>query len=75
MSTSGAGSIRVEVQDADGSPLPGFSIADCHDVIGDELDRAVSWAGGSDLSSLAGTPARLRFELSDADLYALEFAR
>ncbi len=74
MSTSAAGSIRVEIQDAGGSPLEGFSFADCHDVIGDELERAVSWRGGSDVSHLAGKPVRLRFVLSDADLYAMRFA-
>jgi hypothetical protein len=33
----------------------------------------VEWRGGSDLSSLAGQPIRLRFWLKDADLFALQF--
>ncbi len=74
MSTSAAGCIRVEIQGADGAPLEGLALADCHDVIGDELERAVSWRSGSDLSGLARTAVRLRFALSDADLYAMRFA-
>ena len=33
----------------------------------------IDWAGGDDLSRLAGTPIRLRFVLKGADLYALRF--
>ncbi|MSP12247.1 MAG: hypothetical protein EXR62_04725 [Chloroflexi bacterium] len=71
--TSAAGGVWVEVQDGAGQPIPGFSRADCYEVIGDELDRVVAWQGGSDLSALAGTPVRLKFILKDADLYAMRF--
>ncbi|MCR4412183.1 MAG: hypothetical protein NUV77_07125 [Thermoguttaceae bacterium] len=73
-STSAAGSIRVEIQDAEGRPLPGFALDDCPEVFGDSLDRPVTWKQGSDLAKLAGGPIRLRFVLRDADLYALRFA-
>ena len=71
-STSAAGSIRVEVQDEAGKPLPGFSLPDCAEVYGDSLERAVSWKGG-DVSRLSGQAVRLRFELKDADVYAFRF--
>ncbi|MCY2968584.1 MAG: hypothetical protein NT069_34010 [Planctomycetota bacterium] len=69
-STSAAGLVRVEIQSAEGEPLPGFSLADCHELFGDELDRRVIWKGDSDLGALAGKPVRLRFELQDADVYS-----
>ena len=72
-STSAAGSIRVELQDAAGTPLDGFGLDDCSVIFGDELEREVRWKGGPDVSSLAGRPVRLRFELKDADLFALRF--
>jgi len=72
--TSAAGSIRVEIQNADGEPLPGFKLGDCADVFGDAIDRTVEWKDGSDVSDLAGRTVRLRFVLKDADLYALKFA-
>jgi len=73
LSTSAAGSIRVEIQDAEGKEVPGYALADCHDLFGDDLQRVVEWVGGSDVSALAGKPVRLRVELMDADLYSLRF--
>ena len=72
-STSAAGGLRVEIQNAAGQPLPGFELAECAEIIGDEIDRVVRWTGGSDVSGLAGQPVRLRFVLKDADLYSLQF--
>lgn len=73
VSTGAAGSLRVEIQDLEGKPLPGFALADCPEIIGDQIDRRVSWRGGADVSALAGRPVRLRFALRDADLYAFRF--
>lgn len=72
--TSAAGVLRVELQSPSGQPLPGFAAADCDELFGDTVDRPVSWKGSTDVSSLAGTPIRLRFVLKDADLYAFRFA-
>jgi len=72
-STSAAGAIRVELQDASGRPLPGFALADCDEVYGDDLARVVSWKNTPNLSSFAGRPVRLRFEVRDADLYSFQF--
>lgn len=72
-STGAAGSIRVELQQANGMPIPGYTLDDCEVTFGDELDRVVFWKGGSDVSGLAGQPVRLRVVLQDADLYAIRF--
>lgn len=71
--TSAAGGIRIELQDAAGKPLPGFSLADCDVLFGDQIDRVVTWQGSADVGQLAGQPVRLRIELKDADLYAIQF--
>jgi len=73
MSTSGAGSIQVEIQDAAGRPMPGHALADCPEVFGDELARTVRWKKGGDVRPLSGKTVRLRFVLKDADLYAFQF--
>jgi len=70
--TSAAGSVRVEVQNEAGEPLPGFALEDCTEIIGNELDRPVEWRGGA-VGRWAGTPVRLRLVMKDADLYALRF--
>ncbi|MHC4878492.1 MAG: hypothetical protein ACYTGL_18755 [Planctomycetota bacterium] len=72
--TSAAGSIRVELQAVDGKPIPGFALGDCAEVFGDAIDRTVTWKSGSDVSSLAGKPVRLRISLQDADLYSFQFS-
>ena len=73
LSTGAAGSVAVEIQDAGGQPVPGFTIADCQAITGDSLDRIVTWKGGADVSSLAGKPIRLRWVLKDADVFAFRF--
>ena len=70
-STSAAGSITVEIRDANGVPVPGFTAAECVEVIGDELDRVVSWENGADLSALATQPVRLHLRMVDSDLFAM----
>ncbi|QDV84183.1 hypothetical protein [Stieleria magnilauensis] len=71
--TSAAGGIRVEIQDASGTPIPGFTLAESREQIGNEIQRVVSWKSGPDVSPLAGRPVRLRFVMKDADLYAFQF--
>ncbi len=73
--TSAAGSVRVEVQNQDGSPVPGFTLEDSIEQIGDSLNRVTRWKQGADVSELAGKPVRLRFVMRDADLFALNFRR
>jgi hypothetical protein len=73
VSTSAAGSARVEIQDVGGQPRSGFALADCHAVYGDDLERTVAWKGNPDLGALAGQTVRLRFEVRDADLYSFRF--
>ena len=72
-STSAAGGVRIEIQNAHGKPLPGFALSDSVELIGNEIERAGHWKSGSDVSRLAGQTIRLRFVMKDADLYALRF--
>lgn len=75
-STSAAGSIRVQIEDASGNALPGFTFADSAELYGDSLRQPVEWKLGADVSSLANgrQPVRLRIQLRDADLYSFQFS-
>ena len=73
VSTSAAGSVWIEIQDREGEPIPGFSKADCDEIIGDRIERIVTWKNSADVSSLSGKPIRLRFVMKDADLYSMKF--
>ncbi|MBI4581414.1 MAG: hypothetical protein HY718_17055 [Planctomycetes bacterium] len=71
--TSAPGSIRVEIQDAAGKPLPGYTLSDAVEFWGDEIERVVDFKNGPDVSALAVKPIRLRFVMKDADIYAIRF--
>lgn len=69
-STGVAGNVHVEVQDAKGKPLEGYTSK----FYGDAIAHTVQWkGGGSDMSQLAGKPIRLRFSMNDTDLYSIQF--
>lgn len=72
--TSAAGEIKIELQTSDGDPIPGFTLAECREVIGNEIERSVTWESNATLGDLAGQDVRLRIVMKDADLYALRFA-
>jgi len=67
------GFIRVEIQNAAGSPVAGYALADAVPMTGDEIDGTAAWRLGSDVSALAGQPVRLRFVMDNADLFAMQF--
>ena len=71
-STSAAGGVRVELQTPSAKAIRGFSLDDCDEIFGDELERDVTWNGKSSLASIR-QPVRVRFVISDADLYAMQF--
>ena len=72
-STSAAGSVRVEIQDAGGKPIPEYRLKDCPEIIGDHVDRTIRWKSRPDIGVLAGKPVRLRFVMQDADIYSFQF--
>ena len=70
----GAGGwLKVEIQDADGAPVPGYGLADADAVVGNGIDKAVTWNGQSSVSELAGKGIRLRVVMRDLKLYAFQF--
>ena len=72
-STSAGGSVRVELQDESGQPIPDFTLADSRSLVGDAIEQQVSWKKGSAVSSLAGQTVRMKFVMQDADLFAIQF--
>ena len=54
-------------------PVEIFVLDDYPEISSDEIDRVVTFKGGSDLSHPARKPLRLRLVLKDADLYSDPF--
>jgi hypothetical protein len=71
--TGSFGTAFVELQDAEGKPIPGFTFADCEEIGGNFIDQAVHWKGKTDVSALAGRPIRIAIRMQRAKLYAFQF--
>jgi hypothetical protein len=67
------GTVRVELQGADGRPLPGCALADCEPLRANDTAAVVRWKSPQALAQLAGQPVRLRLELTSARLFAFQF--
>lgn len=73
--TSAVGSLRYEIIDEHGYPLPGLSVDQTKPLYGDDVERKVTVqsAKRNERSALAVKPVRVRFHLRDADLYSVKF--
>ena len=67
------GAIIVHLCDAAGKPLDGYGPSD--PVTGDNLRHPVTWGERKHVSSLAGKPITLRFEMRRAELFAFAFRK
>ena len=74
------GEVRVELADSSNDnrrthapPIEGRTLQDCDPISGDHLNQTVTWKGESNLSSWAGRPVRVRFQMRRARLYAMQF--
>jgi hypothetical protein len=73
VSTSATGVAQIELQNAQGQALPGYSLDDCVPIVTDATAHTVSWASGRTPDALARQAIRLRIRLRDADVYAFQF--
>ncbi len=64
------GKLYVEVLDKDGKAISGYSKDDCVPVQADNTRQAVSWKNKKSIAELKDTVIRLRFHLTDGDLYS-----
>lgn len=73
--TAAEGSVRAGFADEHGRPLEGHRIEDCVEMRGASIERTVAWNRGTSVGDLAGKTVRVRFELRQADLFSLRFAK
>lgn len=64
------GELRVEVLDADGHAIPGYTLAESIPINAASLHQQVGWTSHSSLP--VDRPLRLRFALTAGDLYAYQ---
>ena len=68
-SVAAGGSLKVEVLNASGAVVPGYSAADCDVIQGDHVDQVVTWGAQTGLPA-AVNPIRLRFVMQNASVYS-----
>lgn len=71
--TSVPGMTKVEILEAEGEAIPGFSLQEADEIRGNFVRKTVTWAGKNDVSSLSGKTIQLHFVMRDAKLYAFQF--
>ena len=69
------GGTKVAITNESGKEIPGFSMADCDPIKTDSIRHVVSWKGSNSLTQLAGKAVRLKFQMQDTKLFALQFSR
>jgi hypothetical protein len=63
------GSLKVEVLDANGKVLPGYTRDDCDAITGDHIRRVITWRDKKELPGNADS-IRLRFVVQNGSLYS-----
>ena len=66
-------SLRVEILDESGKPIPGFAVEQVVTLTSTNFSQVVAWQGDPKLSVLAGRVVMLRFHLRNVKLYAFQF--
>ncbi len=66
----GKGRLKVEVLDADGHVIPGYSASDCVPMTEGSTAGSISWKEGKNLGDLRERAIRLRFVLSNGRFYS-----
>ncbi len=64
------GDLKVELLDLNGNVIEGFSQSDCKAVKGDGTKINVTWNNNSNLSAIDLKQIKVRFYLTDCDLYS-----
>ncbi|MDO5553962.1 MAG: hypothetical protein Q4G68_09375 [Planctomycetia bacterium] len=71
--TSAAGNIQIELQDAQGNPIPGYELTNSPNLTGNWIAKKIVWNNEKQAKDLIGQPVKIRFVMKDADLYSLKF--
>ncbi|MBR2425327.1 MAG: hypothetical protein IKB16_01165 [Lentisphaeria bacterium] len=75
VATGAGGSFRVELQNADGTPIPGFRLENSRNFYGDSVAYIAEWENGTSCRNdlKKGQPLRIRCVMQDCDLYSFKF--
>jgi hypothetical protein len=67
------GRVSIELTDESGKHFPGYSLAECDGLSGEQLWSPMTWGGKTDVSALQGMLIRIRFALNRVRLHGFQF--
>lgn len=71
--TKATGSVKIELQNTAGEPIPGYTLNDSVPLSGDSLEEIVQWKSvGSSVKNLSENPIRMRILVNHAELFAFQ---
>ena len=73
LNVAARGGLKVAILDESGQEIKGFGLAECDLMRLDGTHCVASWKSKTDVGKLAGKVVRLKFEMQDAKLYAMQF--
>jgi len=73
LNAAARGAVRVAIMNEAGRGIRDYTLSECDPVQTDSTNLVVSWKTNSDVGGLAGKVVRLKFEMRDAQLYAIWF--
>jgi len=73
--STAAGGFTVQIEDEQGNPIPGYTLAECDEIFGDSVSRTVTWGSRQGLSDLAGRVIRIRIYARETDFYSFCFCK
>jgi hypothetical protein len=71
--TSAAGGVKIEILDEESKPIKGFTLEEATELIGNEIEKEVTWENSKSLKKLQGKVVRLRFVFNDTDIFSFQF--
>lgn len=73
LNVAAKGEVRVAILDEAGAEIKGYGLQECDPIEADSVNKTASWRNRTDVGDLSGKVIRLKFELRDAKLFALQF--
>ena len=70
---SPSGFVKISLLDENGKAISGLTPREADELKGNSVAQMVSWNGNEDVSSHAGKPTRLRFEMMHAAIFGFQF--
>ena len=64
------GGLQIEIQDEKGKPIPGYTKSDCIIMKTNSTKHLITWKNKNDISALKNKPVKVKFYLTDGELYS-----